>query len=233
MMLQTVRTLTEAVRNPALPAPAGLDPQRLAVYRRLVGNNLMSLFSANFPVARTALGDSFRPLVEDFLREHTAHTPLFTELPMELLQYVAERADPRWPWLAELLHYEHIELELSLSTASVDLPPPGCVALAANVAPLAYQYPVQQIRADWQPSAPGALPTLLLAHRDHAGNVQFHALEAAAYLLLSQLQRNGPKQRGQLLDTVLDTLQLDPTHAAGPANLALDGLIALGVVLAA
>lgn len=232
MLEQTIRSLTDAVRNPLLAVPDGLDPKRLGVYRRLVLNNVFSILSANFPVAERCLGVDFRGLAVDFLENHRAHTPLFTELPQELMAFVSERPDPRWPFLLELLHYEWIELKLALSDAVECKPAQGDLALSAYAEPLAYLFPVQQIQPGFLPLHAGAAPTLLLAYRDRHFQVQFHALQPAAYCLLASLGASGPMSADLLIAHVLEALALVDADSSERATQTLAHFIRLGAVVA-
>jgi len=232
-MHATISALTEAVRDPSLAVPAGFDANRLGVYRRLVLNNLLSIFSANFPVAKRTLAGDFNDLVARFLRDHAATTPLFPELPQELIAFVLAHPDPRRPFLAELLHYEWIELKLKLlDDASHSPPPAGFLKLHPAAEPLAYHFPVERISRAFQPEAPGTQPTFLLAYRDARGRVQFHLLEVAAYLLLAQLMAQGAQTEAALVDTVLSQLGLSFEQAGAEARGTLVHFIGLGVVVA-
>jgi len=196
--LHAQQALGAWIRDPVhAPPPAGIEPRRLRIYADLVFNNVASLLGATFPVARAVLGDDgWRALVRDFLREHGSRTPVFSELPRELLQYLdaraeAGRADP--PWLRELAHYEWIELALQLSDARpAELPHDAAGDLRSGVPvlsplawPLAYDWPVHRIAPGAVPAEPE--PTLLLIHRHADGIVHFHALGPVAFHLLHRL----------------------------------------------
>ena len=107
------------IRDPEhAPAPADVEPRRMAVYTELFYNNIESLLAANFPVIRRLHDDdAWHERVRDFYREHRSRTPLFTEIAREFIRHLERRAesgagDP--PFLLELAHYEWSELALSL-----------------------------------------------------------------------------------------------------------------------
>lgn len=193
------------------PAPEGLEARRLQVYRELFYNNLEGLLASNFPVIRRLLGDErWHALVRDFYREHRCHTPLFPELGKELLRYLearqaAARGDP--PFLLELAHYEWIELALALDEQDLaDVPHERDGDLLAAVPvpsplawPLAYAWPVQQLRADWQPDVAPAQPTFLLVVRDRADAVHFKAIDALGFQLMQALHDNAAGASGRSL----------------------------------
>jgi hypothetical protein len=196
--LDAQHALAAWIRDPAAaPPPAGIEPRRLRVYAGLVFNNVSNLLGSTFPVISAVLGeDGWQALIRGFLREHPSRTPVFSELARELLRYLDTRADSGRtdpPWLRELAHYEWVELALQVSEerpadvahdAQGDLRS-GVPVLSPLAWALAYDWPVHRI-------APGALPaapdtTLLLLHRDAAGDVSFHQLGPIAFHLLHRL----------------------------------------------
>src|SRR5690606_13740269 len=80
-----------------------------------------SLLAGNFPVIRATLADpDWHALVRAFYSGHRCQTPLFTEIGREFVRWLDARqsADPALPpWLAELAHYEWVELALQISDA--------------------------------------------------------------------------------------------------------------------
>src|SRR5690606_20077820 len=108
------------IRHPeGHPPPAGIDPDRMRVYRELFFNNVARLLAGNFPVIRRIHGERWQALVRDFYRGHGCRTPLFPEIPREFLRWLAA-GQGRQPWLAELAHYEWVELALQVSEARLD-----------------------------------------------------------------------------------------------------------------
>lgn len=197
------------------PPPEGIEDRRMAVYRELFYNSLESLLAGNFPVIRHLRGDdAWHALVRDFYREHYSHTPLFTEIGRELLRYLEQRqsegrGDP--PFLLELAHYEWIELALSLEEvdpAECDADADGDLLAGVPVLsplawPLAYRFPVQQIRADYQPDSPPEAPTFLLVVRNRRDEIQFKAIDAFGFHLLQAIGSNEAGLSGhELLHTL-------------------------------
>ena len=197
--------LAAHIRDPDhAPAPPGMEPRRLKIYRELFFNNIESMLAGNFPVIRQLLcstPDDIRwsTLVRDFYREHPARTPLFTELAREFVRYLGTRAghdDP--PWLAELAHYEWVELALQISESRADEVPhdpdgdllDGRPLLSPLAWPLAYGWPVHRIGPAYQPDAVPAEPTFLLLQRDATGKVQFQQLSALTFRLLQRLDQH-------------------------------------------
>ncbi len=200
------------LRDPAAhPPPPGIEDRRLAVYRELFFNNIESLLAGNFPVIRKTLGDdAWRTLVRAFYAGHRSRTPLFAEIGREFIRFLETRAengagDP--PWLAELAHYEWVELALQVS----DEPQPAHDAqgdLLGNVPVLSpqawalvYRWPVPRIGPDHLPDAPPDAPTLLLVRRDAQGDVRFAEISPLVYRLLEILGEGAASGR-QALETL-------------------------------
>lgn len=189
--------LAAHLRDPdANPPPPGIEDRRLAIYRDLFFNNIEGLLSGNFPVIRKTLGDSrWRRLVREFYATHRSQTPLFAEIGREFTRFLQQRQasadDPGW--LAEMAHYEWVELGLQI--AAGDLPahdPDGDLLSGVPVPsplawPLGYAWPVQHIGPDYQPATVPAAPTLLLVRRDAAFQVRFAELSPLVYRLLELL----------------------------------------------
>jgi hypothetical protein len=214
-------------------APEGLDDRRVAVYRELFYNNLESLLAGNFPVIRRILPDArWHALVRAFLADWRCHTPLFTEIGREFHRFLAQReadgaGDP--PFLAELAHYEWVELALSIDEARIDDVPhdpagdvvAGVPAPSPLAWPLAYRFPVQRIREDFQPTEPPPLPTFLVVARNRADEVSFMGVNALSLRLLECVKEN-PGLTGLGCLHAL-TADLDPTSR--------DALVAAGADL--
>lgn len=211
------------LRDPATqPAPVGIESRRMAVYRDLFFNNIHGLLSGNFPVIRKTLGeDGWRDLVRAFYAEHRSHTPLFPELAREFIRYLQQRAgqargDP--PWLAELAHYEWVELALQIADDALPQHHPhgDLMAGVPIVSPLAwalaYTWPVPQIGPAYQPDSAPAEPTLLLVRRDADYVIHFARLSPLVFRLWERL---APGQA-----TGLAALQALADEAGVPADAA-------------
>jgi uncharacterized protein len=196
------------IRDPghAPPSP-GIEDRRLAIYRELFFNNLRDLLGRSFPVVRKVLGDArWEEMIRDWLIRHRARTPSFLELPQEFLAYLEEArkdfaVDP--PFLAELAHYEWVELALSIDEREPELPgvdPAGDLlegrpALSPLAWPLAYTWPVHRISPDFQPQLPPPSPTRLVVYRDRRDRVGFLEINLVTARLLELLDADAPVQQ--------------------------------------
>ncbi len=184
---------TAHLRDPqAVAAPAGLEPRRVAVYQRLLFNNLLGLLSNGFPVCVRLLGEpAWSTLVRQYFATHRCQTPLFTELAAEFVQWL--QTQPQHPALAELAHYEWVETALYQLDAeplpvAADIDPLRVPLQRSPLAwPLLYQWPVHRLGAEDAPTEPPAEPTGLLVRRDADGQVRFATLSPLAVYLLSSI----------------------------------------------
>lgn len=231
------------IRDPEhAPPPAGIEPRRLKIYADLFYNGIEGMLAQGFPVIRATLGDdAWHALVRDFMREHPARTPLFTELARELMRYLEARADAGRgdpPWLPELAHYEWVEMALQISDAGID---PASIDAAGDLMAgrpvlsplaqaLAYTWPVHRIGPGHLPDVPELTP--LLVGRTADGSVAFRALRPLTFRLL-QLIVGSPEATGR---AVLKALAVEAASPDPPAFLAqgaamLEALRADGTLL--
>ena len=181
------------------PAPGDVEPQRMQVYVELFYNNIEGFLSNVFPVVRSMLEDDhWHGLVRDFIHRHRCSSPYFLEIPEEFLQFVAaEREDPRDPpWLAELCHYEWVELALDVSETELPVDEldsegdllEGRPRVSPLVETLGYRWPVHQLGPEHHPEQPPEQPTWLLVYRDRDERVRFMVSNAITVRLLEILR---------------------------------------------
>jgi uncharacterized protein len=217
--------LARHLRDPQRHAPPpDIEPRRLAVYRALFLDNIAQLLAAHFPVLRATLGeDAWLALLHAFCADHRAHTPLFPRIGGEFVRFLEQRGeDAQRPWLAELAHYETVELEVQIDDAP--LPPhdphgdllDGIAQLSPWLRLLRYRWPVQRIGPVWQPEDAPAQPTCLLARRDADGQARFAELAPLAYELVRRLRTGEHSARALLL-------RLAAEHRQDPDALLHDG----------
>lgn len=193
---------TRYIRNPVTNhAPADVKPERMAMYRELIFNNIEGFLAGNFPVIRKILDDNqWLELAQDFFSQHVCKTPYFSEIAEEFLDYLEnERANPAdLPFLLELAHYEWVEMALSIAKEEATANQQNlddllyrAVKLSPLAWPLVYQFPVQLISPDYLPLAPPEQPTCLVAYRDQYDEVKFIDINSMTYRLLEIIQEHG------------------------------------------
>jgi len=241
---QTQYTFAAYIRDPAInPVPAGVKPERMAVYRELFLNNVDGFIANGFPVLRRILdGEHWQALIHDFFARHRCVTPYFSGIPEEFLAYLRDErlGGPNdYPFLLELAHYEWVELALFVDEND---PPQENTCLSSEILerplvlspvawPLAYHYPVHRISPDFLPLEPPADPTLLTVYRDRDDQVRFLELNPVSYRLLQMLEENG-EQTGKHYLTLLATElgHADPEAILGHGKNLLQDLAERGIV---
>jgi uncharacterized protein len=188
------RDFAAHLRDPGhAPAPPGIEERRLRIYRRLFINNIEDLLARGFPVLVQLLGrDRWSVLVRDFYREHGCRTPYFHRLADEFVDYLGQGRSRRagdFPFMAELAHYERVELLVAQDPADDGAdgsdpagdPVRDVPVLAPAARLLAYEYPVHRIGPAFLPEAPGDMPTYLIVFRDRdlqTGFIELNPLSA-------------------------------------------------------
>jgi len=184
--------------------PDDIPVRRTDIYRELVRNNLEGFLRACFPVTHALLGTRRWPrLVDAFFREARCHSPYFREIPREFLDWLltAETLPVALPpWLAELAHYEWVELALDvMETAALpNFDPEGDLlegepVLAPALMNLTYAWPVHQIGSTFRPRKPQ--PAHLLVFRNTADRIEFIELNPLSARLVTLLQKGGRSGR--------------------------------------
>lgn len=223
------RKLTAHLRDPEHnPPPEGVDDRRLRIYRELIYNNVEGFLSGGFPVIRSLYDDAaWHGLVRDFLRSHRAGTPYFPEIGREFVAWLQDvhrlhPGDP--PFLAEMAHYEYVEVALTLAEAPADwqpLPPEADLLQARPaLSPLAwllgYRFPVHRIGPQHRPAQPSETPHHLLVHRTPRDAIAFLELNPVTARLVHLIQNNAGRTSRELLEQIADELgHADPGPVIG------------------
>jgi len=213
------RSFAAHLRNPERhPAPSGLEDRRLTIYRQLFFNNINGFLEKGFPVLRSLYDESgWRRLVRIFFDQHACASPYFLDIPEEFVSFIAETYqanDDDPPFLAELAHYEWMELVLDTATETVPeqgvqpggdllrgvpyLNPLHCV--------LNYRWPVHLIGPDHRPDTPPEQPVWLLVYRNAEEQVAFMEINAVTARLLALMQERPLSNGEQLLDQLGDEM---------------------------
>jgi len=179
-------------------APAGVPAKRMAVYEEIVFNNLLQSVSACFPVASAVLGKrKWRKLVQNFMRDYSANSPLFREIPKQFVDFLHSNQDIQNglpPYIYALCHYEWVELYVSALPLEIQ-PVSAETILDLNsmlavfnptLQLLSYDYAVHRISPRKKPSQPA--PTQLLVYRNTEHQVKFVEINAVTYQLITLMQ---------------------------------------------
>ncbi len=211
------RRFTRHIRNNAEPAPVGIEDRRMGIYRDLLYNNVENFLAQSFPVLRKITPEAqWHRLIRDYFAQHRAHTPLFPKMPLEFVNFLqnergTQAGDP--PYLAELAHYEWIEIAASLDVRELptQTDKDGDLLLGRPMLNpicwfLNYHFPVHRISPDYLPERPAAEPVYLAVCRGRDYAVRFFEVNPVAAHLLN-LMRERPTSSGhELLRSVAEEL---------------------------
>ncbi|MDO8348186.1 MAG: putative DNA-binding domain-containing protein [Rugosibacter sp.] len=229
------------LRQPhSVKRPAGVPVRRAEVYHRLLRNNLEGFLLACFPVTHTLLGARRWPrLVDAFFREARCHTPWFREIPREFLDWLlAAEALPVAlpPWLAELAHYEWVELALDvMETATLPAHDPhgdlleNIPVLAPALMNLVYAWPVHRIGPAFRPRKPQAVH--LLVFRNLEDRIEFVELNPVSARLVTLLQEGGHSGRDASRQIAAELHHPSPDGLCGHGTGILNQLRLSGAIL--
>lgn len=210
-------------------APAGIEERRLKVYRELVYNNIEGFISSGFPVLHSLYSaDEWRQLVRQFVAVHRCRTPYFLEISQEFIRFLTEDFEPRDcdpAFIAELAHYEWVELALDVSEETPPPPPQDLSPLASipTWSPVAwllsYAWPVHRIGASFRPDT--VEPTFLLVYRNREEEVGFMELNPATARLAELLRDNTGLTAGAVLEQLAQELgaNVDAVRSFGAEQL--------------
>ena len=148
-------------------------------------------------------------------------TPYFLKISEEFLRYLAGRADEfiDLPYIAELAHYEWLELAVDVMDADVGVVGVDSDAdvmtsvpvFPAALASAAYQYPVHL--ASKSNSTLEPQPTGLILFRDENDKVRFIHCNVFT-LRLFEVLREGEFTAGAALEAILQEAGMEPSAAA-------------------
>lgn len=187
------KTYSQYLRAPTQhQRPDGIPQRRSQIYESLLFNNVCGFINKCFPVCKSIIDEAkWLDLSRQFFKKWPSHTPIFSHIPFEFVQFIQQKQSIDPPWLAELLHYEWLELEVDLNPNQVErihlLNHDGELVQANPTLQLhQYQWPVQKICLDYQPKT--IEPVLLCVFRTFDFNVQFMEINAVTGLFIELLQ---------------------------------------------
>lgn len=221
------KRFAEYLRNPEQCSFHEIAEQRrLHVYRDLIRNNLQSFLNSGFPVSRKVLGeDLWRLTGYAFRAGYQAQSPYFVDISGDFVDYLQsaelEALEP-YPFIRELVHYEWVELKVSLSHLPEDLAAlteeslmTAQLVVNPTAQVLRYQFPVHEVAIDNQPQEPLSEALLLVVFKNAQGAVKFIQLSPLTALLLQHLQQHKTLTLVELQDAMQAALpQFNPATLA-------------------
>jgi hypothetical protein len=222
-----------------------LDDPRLALYRRLVRNNLTGVTAKMLERTKArlnALGGLFDASFDAFLADVGPRTHYLRDVPHELLAW----AERDWParagvpaWALDLARHELVEFAVSAAPSTPSDVTPADIALdrpllfAEPLRLVRYAYAVHELSEDPDDRAePAARETRLLVYRDEEHAARFLELSPFAAALLARLVEGAAL--GEAVKAACDALGVPPSEGQmAQVSELLASLAERGVVLGA
>lgn len=223
------------------PRPAGVPARRIRVYAGLLFNNVLGALEACYPVLRRTLGvRRFTGLARAFFATHRAQSPFYRQIPEEFLAWLQASPDVEAglpPWTVELVHFEWIELALSVSgrMPARTFDPAGDLMAGVPVlnpvlANLRYSWPVHRIAPRRRIEA---AETCILGWRDADDRVLFEVTNPATARLIALLEPGQHTGQAALDAMAAEMRYPDPAALQAYGAGLLDTLRARGAILGA
>lgn len=220
--IRTQHAFTQYIRDPEnAPRPTDIEERRMNLYRDLLFTNISGIISDAFPVLKKISSDGhWDALCRDFFARHPSHSPYFSEISQEFLQYLQterqESSDAKddFPFMLELAHYEWAELFVSIAEDDDDsIPTPitepldQVLTVASTALSLAYTFPVHTISPDILPTEAPEQATYLVVHRSADNRAGFLETTPMTHALLTALADNTELTTKTLLKKLVSDLQ--------------------------
>lgn len=184
----------EWIRDPDLGIPQELPVERMQIYRDLLFNNISSFIDLVYPVARTMLPElKWQQLLSEFFQKAECRSPLYNDISLEFREYLTDQRHPilqEYPWLAELLQFEWLELYLdTVEIENVVLHENYNWQLTTKVWVLVYQYPVYLWSILMTPEQVELMPGAIMVWRDEQDKVCIEQLSPLFSMVIEQLNQ--------------------------------------------
>lgn len=215
----------ELVRFPDLENSLEAEDRRLAIYRRLVFNNVFGLVSRAFKRTYALVGvEVFRGWVREFIQEGVSRTPYFSEISDEFDRWMQHQVTD--PVVRELISYERTIIALDVDAQhapefQLEFSPTDEIVVQPACRLLHFQYPVHLVKAD-DAQRPEHAPTWLFIFRNPHNKLRFKQLSPAAFALMTLLQEGA-----SVKDACAHLAQALNSDVAALETFAIDLLIGL------
>ncbi len=232
------------IRDPQrAPLPPQVPERRMRAYEELVFNNIQGFLLACFPISRKLIDDTqWERTVRRFVSEYRCLSPLFRDIPKEFLDWLGDKFDellPGLPFLQEFMHYEWLELAVTITPDEVDPRQVDVDGDYLSAQPLlnpsaqlaCYNYPVHLIGPGFQPQQPDGQIHCYLLYRDDEDRVQFILLNPVTARLVELLQQQEISGRDALLQIAADINHDAPAVLVEMGRTQLQKLHEAGVLL--
>ena len=182
------------IREPQNQVPQTLSFERMQVYRDLLLNNVCSFIDLVYPVARSMLPEQqWQTLLEEFFQKSKCQSPFYNDISLQFREYLTDHQHPilhQYPWLAELLQFEWLELYLdTLEIEDKIYTQTDLWQLRTHVWVLVYQYPVYHWTINTTLAQIEHVPSAIMVWRNEDDQVCVEQLSPLLALLIERLNQ--------------------------------------------
>lgn len=182
------------IRSPQSELPKALPAERMQIYRDLLFNNVCSFINLVYPVTRAILPElKWQKLLNEFFQKAQCDSPFYNDISLQFREYLTDCQHPilkEYPWLAELLQYEWLELYLdTIEIAKKKVTLKDKWQLKTQVWVLVYQYPVHQWSSRMSISEIEHMPSVIMVWRNDQDHICIETLSALFAVLIEQLNQ--------------------------------------------
>lgn len=211
--IDTQKEFVAWLRDPQnSPAPAAIESRRMAIYRRLVRNNVANFLTSGFPLlkARTS-SHIWQSWVDTFISSHHSKSPYFSEIGREFVFFLEQHNSPSLgQFERELARYERMDVDAMFALVPADLQPADFDKIEEQrwvVSPAAFldqfYFPITSLQADQEQPAKHEQPKFVLVYRSlnesASVRVQFLELTPLTAVLVELLQQSPEQNQHELL----------------------------------
>lgn len=182
------------IRFPQSELPKALHAERMQIYRDLLFNNVCSFINLVYPITRALLpAIQWQKLLTEFFQQAQCESPFYNDISLQFREYLTDCQHPslhEYPWLAELLQFEW--LELYLDTVQIEkkrLTRQSEWQLNTQVWVLVYQYPVYQWSSSMIIAEAEPMPSAILVWRNDQDNICVESLSVLFAVVIEQLNQ--------------------------------------------
>ncbi|ALS97850.1 DNA-binding domain-containing protein [Lacimicrobium alkaliphilum] len=239
---QLQQQFAQHLKNPGFcPAPSDIESRRLSIYRDLFFNNILGFLGNGFPVLQSLYDEKvWRQLCRQFYHQHHCRSPYFVDISKEFVEFLANEyqplpSDPSF--LAELAHYEWVELAISINK---DIPSGeywdgeqdySSIQMSELAWLLSYQFPVHKICPEFQPQQASG-PYFFVVCRDKDDEVCFTGIDQVNAFMLNHIEQQGPIELDSLFSAMEQAMPQFPSdQLQEQAKKALDAFMQKQVLL--
>lgn len=182
------------IRSPQSELPKALPAERMQIYRDLLFNNVCSFINLVYPVTRAILPElQWQKLLNEFFQKAKCDSPFYNDISLQFREYLTDwqhTSLKEYPWLAELLQFEW--LELYLDTVEIEkriVTRQDEWQLNTQVWVLVYQYPVYQWSSSMSISDVVPMPSAIIVWRNNQDHICLERLSPLFAMLIEQLNQ--------------------------------------------